>query len=71
MCPHGLSLGHLLLDMMMALPFITGVVYYIKSRKPKKLISKGNWLINKTNIVLIAPNGQAVPSNCKVRKHEQ
>lgn len=36
MCPHGGSLGHMLLDLMMALPFLTGVIYYIKSKRTKK-----------------------------------
>jgi len=36
MCPHGLSLGHMLLDFAMALPFLTGVIYYIKAKRSTK-----------------------------------
>lgn len=35
MCPHGLGISHVILDCLMALPFLTGFIFYVKAKFKK------------------------------------
>lgn len=32
MCPHSLGIGHLLIDLLAAVPFVASLIYYVKSK---------------------------------------
>jgi hypothetical protein len=36
MCPHGLGIGHMLVDLLMAVPFVASGIFFLKSKLKKK-----------------------------------
>jgi hypothetical protein len=37
MCPHGLGIGHMLVDLLMAVPFVASSILFLKMRLKKKV----------------------------------